>query len=351
MDNILIITLLTIFATAFIGTIIKYRLRDKCLRDFRGYLVNLEYHDGRRLWGSLNVFHNGMELTYPTPLRDPADGHLETSALVFQSQMGTVRALKRFHDELSPDNQARRQREVALTQSPGLFRRFWRQLRNVFNLLRDAFGQAVTLFIGTFKKQGASTLLSTQDARINNTAQQVIAQGSAAYEPILERYIGKHVVVEITHNGVTKKNVGLFKEYSDQFLMVLDVPVSEAHAFNLADPEQLRVNRDFDFEVTQAVDNDTIQLHVRFHNRSRKSVDLLRVEGAGVEQALNLHVEAAGSTTFELKSISCPPADDETPNTAPSRAMLPPLHLLVSCRRQMDLIVPRAIAVVRHGAG
>lgn len=244
MDNILIITVLTIFATAFIGTIIKYRLRDKCLRDFRGYLVNAEHLDGRVIKGQLQVYHNGLELIHPTPISATDDAaHQEISTLIFQPQMNTLRALKRYHDELSPENQARRSKEVARAYHPGPFRRLWRRLRNLFNLLRDAFGQALSLFIGAFKSRGTSTLLATQDTRINATAQQIIAQGAAAYEPMLERYIGHYVVLEITHNGETQKNVGVLKEYSDAYLTVLNVAVDSGRYMDLIVPRSIGVIR------------------------------------------------------------------------------------------------------------
>lgn len=362
MDNVLILTVLTIFATAFIGTIVKYRLRDKCLRDFRGYFVNLEHLDGRRVWGKLQVYHNALELIHPTPILNAKGGHSETSTLLYQSQFGTIRALKRFHDELSPENQARRREEIARTYRPNVFRRAWRATRNLINLLRDALGQAVSVFVGAFKKTGASAVLNTQDARITSTAQQVIAQSGSAYEPILEKYIGRHVVLEIAHDGKSRDNVGILKEYSDAFITVLDVPVAEEHEFNLAAAEQLRVNRDFNFEVTPIVGEPaedgsrTATLQVSFTNNSRKAVELVRVEGEGYERVLDLSVKQGASASFELQDIALPPipaASDEG-ELAESAASRPPafpaLNLWVRCRRYMDLIAPRSVGIVRHGA-
>ncbi|MCC5808423.1 MAG: hypothetical protein JJU00_18995 [Opitutales bacterium] len=363
MDNLLFITILTIFVAAFIGTIIKYRLRDRCLRDFREYLVNIEYLDGRREWGKLKVFHNGMELVYPDPKRDPKEGHLETSLLVHTSQQGTIRALKRFHDELSPENQKRRSRELVRTYNPNVFRRTARRMRNTFNLLRDAFGQAVSQMIGAFKTRGTSTLLATQDARINAAAQQVIVQGGSSYEPMLERHIGQYVVLEVTHNNVSRKNVGVLKDYSDSYVTVLNVPVAEEHDFNLAAGEQLRVNRDFDFrvEVREASNPEGhfFDIEVDFINRSRKSVELVRVEGEGYEESLDISVAEGQSTTFTLRNVPGPPFEDHqedllapetesVPNTNACR--VPPLRLWIRCRRYMDLIVNRSIGTVRYGA-
>ena len=361
MDNILIITVLTIFVTAFIGTVIKYRLRDKCLRDFRGYLVNLEYLDGRRFWGKLKVFHNGLELIYPDPLLDPSGGHLETSTLVYKAEMGTVRVLRRFHDELSLDNQQRREREIERTYNPNLFRRTGRVLRNTFNLLRDAFGQAVSQLIGAFKARGTSSLLSTQDARINSTAQQFILQGNSSYEPMLERHIGQYVVLDLTHNGITKKNVGILKDYSESFVTLLNVPVGEEHDFNLAADEQLRVNRDFDFEVLRKREPDletpTLDATIVFKNRSRKTVELVKVESEGFEELLNARVAEGQSMEFDLKGVPFPVletdgtrAADDPNQSAMDSLTLPPLRLWIRCRRFMDIIVPRSVGTIRFGA-
>ncbi len=356
MDNILIITVLTIFGTAFIGTIIKYRLRDKCLRDFRGYFVNLEYLDGRRVWGALQVHHNGLELVYPSPILHPNGGHLETSTLLYQAQFGAIRALKRFHDELSPKNQARRRKEIQRTYHPNVIRRCWRRTRNLFNLLRDAFSQAVSIFIGAFKKTGASVVLNTQDARIASTAQNVISQGGASYEPILEKYIGRNVVLEIVHDGKAKNNFGILKEYSDAFITILDVPVLEEHEFNLAAGEQLRVNRNFDFEmhpVFSEADEEGrrfVSLGLEFFNRSRNPVELVRAEGDAYDRALGLTVSSGASMKIDLSNIPVPSSSEEQEGAPNAGSPLPSVRLWVRCRRYMDMIVPRAIGTVRHGA-
>ena len=150
------------------------------------------------------------------------------------------------------------------------------------NLLRDAFSQAISAFVGSMKKAGTSTLLSTQDSRLTSTAGQLIGQ-SSAYEPILEKYIGRKIVLEITQDGNTKEYCGILKDYSDKFITVLDIPVSEEHEFRLADPEQLKVNESLDFEVTSSpaeADHDggmCVDLSVTVTNKGDESVHLCHV--------------------------------------------------------------------------
>ncbi|HMP73691.1 MAG TPA: hypothetical protein PKE55_10555 [Kiritimatiellia bacterium] len=357
MDNLLLLTIFTIFATAFIGTIVKYRLRDRCLKEFRGYLVNVEFQDGRRYWGTLSVFHNGLELLYPAPHVDRRDGHRETSALVYQSQYGSVRALRRFHDELSPANQRRREREIRRSDHPNSFRRLARRTRNYVNLLRDAFGQAVSVFIGSFKRTGRSMILNTQDARITATAQQVIAQGASSYEPMLERYIGRRVVLELVQEGNLRRHTGILKEYSDGFLVVLDVPVTEDYRFDLSLSEQLRLNRDYGFALEPSSEDATQPSCVRlaFTNFSRRSVEVLRAVGEGYERRMDVAVGPGERVVLELGDPGCLPGrvtredggeDDEE---LASDGLVAGVQVEVRCRRTMDLIVPRSMGTIRHG--
>jgi len=50
------LTLLFIFVTAIVTTVLTKWTRDKCLKFFRGYHVTLERLRGQTIWGRLKVF-------------------------------------------------------------------------------------------------------------------------------------------------------------------------------------------------------------------------------------------------------------------------------------------------------
>ena len=70
LDNAFYITVMFIGLSTFVGMIIKKLHRDKCLKDFAGYMVTLEGNDGKDVWGKLRVENTGIELAYPEKQTD-----------------------------------------------------------------------------------------------------------------------------------------------------------------------------------------------------------------------------------------------------------------------------------------
>ena len=64
MDAIFYLTIIFIFVAAVTGIFINRRNRDRCLRDFARFNVSVYLKDGRRVWGELEVFSNGLEILY-----------------------------------------------------------------------------------------------------------------------------------------------------------------------------------------------------------------------------------------------------------------------------------------------
>src|SRR5258706_3311374 len=80
------LTLLIIFVTAIITTVLAKWSRDKCLKFFKGYRITMERYRGQTLWGRFKFFTNGVELVYEHPYVDPQDPR-DTSNLFYQSQL------------------------------------------------------------------------------------------------------------------------------------------------------------------------------------------------------------------------------------------------------------------------
>ncbi|MEA3435283.1 MAG: hypothetical protein U9R43_02385 [Thermodesulfobacteriota bacterium] len=102
MDTILLLSIFLVFITAFVGSFIQRRKRDRVLADLEG-----------------------------------------------------------FHA-----NQERRQREVARTANPGLFLRWARNLKNFLNTFRDAINESLGMFLTRMKGTSTSILFRTQDERL-----------------------------------------------------------------------------------------------------------------------------------------------------------------------------------------
>jgi hypothetical protein len=359
MDNILLITVLTIFVAAFVATLIRYRARDKCIKGFRDYFITAEFKDGKRIWGSLDVYHNGMELLYTAPHLDPDGTHYETSYILYQDQYAHLKMLKRFHDELTPENQQRRATEIRHTYQPNLARRTWRHLRNAFNLLRDAFSQAVTVFIGHVKKAGTSSFVSSQDAKIQDTAKNLIGATAAAYEPILEKYIGQRVVLETILDGNVTEYCGILKEYTDSFISLLNVLEQSEEQFHLLEKAQLDVNHNLDFNIEHAIDaqTGTASVSVSIRNLGSTPICVTRAEARDYERVIESELTPGATWKDTLSGIPLPAAEEtaEEPENAQQNGngadrTLPDVSVWIQASRDVDIVVPRTIAAVRHGA-
>lgn len=219
-ENALLLTLLLIFGGAFLTAFLRSRVKDRCLKHFHGYHVNIETID-KRTWGKMEVYSAGMELIYDTP-HDDDDGHQEFSSVFFQNDLGDLTTIYRFKDELTEEAQRQREREVARSWNPGFFSRWSRRCWNVLSMFRDACIEAMGAVVAQMKKRSGGAVMTQQGGRIEGTGKTLIQEASNnAYEPILERQIGKRVVVEYRKSDPVEI-VGILREYSDQYLELLD---------------------------------------------------------------------------------------------------------------------------------
>src|SRR5690348_12574150 len=125
-STVFYVTLLFIFLTAIITTVATKWTRDKCLKFFNRYHISLERSRGQMIWGNLRVFSSGIEVVYDHPFID-SRGRKKASYLIYQQELDQqVLSVLRYHDELTPEAQKLRVRQVQRTFNPGPFRRMWR---------------------------------------------------------------------------------------------------------------------------------------------------------------------------------------------------------------------------------
>src|SRR5215213_6821900 len=94
------LTLLFIFLTAIITTVITKWARDKCLKFFHHYHVTLERTRGQTRGGKLTASSSGIEIVYDHPYVDHR-GRKKTSYMIYQQELEQqMLSLLRYHDEL-----------------------------------------------------------------------------------------------------------------------------------------------------------------------------------------------------------------------------------------------------------
>lgn len=222
-SNPVVITILFIMISTFVGAFIKGRNKDKCLKAYNGFIVTLEDVKGKHIWGRLDVEATGMELTY-TNAHDDTDGHVESSYILYKYEYGNISAVVRFHDYLSEQGKKDRDAELERAYHPNWLRRTWRKTLNVFKTIRDAIMEVSNVLMSQAKKTtGAGSMLTTQDKYVSQMKNEVIGSVDTSYEPLLEKYIGHRVVAEFLHKDQPVEMVGVLKDYTAEFLEMLDV--------------------------------------------------------------------------------------------------------------------------------
>lgn len=220
------ITIIFIFICAFVGAFISGRSKDKCLASFSKNMVTLEDKTGKAIWGVLRTENTGLELVYRDKHQD-TQGHIESSYILYKNEYSSIQAVIRFHDQLDEKGKIKREKELQKTYHPSFIRRSKRRIINIFKTVRDSFVEVLNLFIGQIKKKtAAGGMLSTQDKYVNQMKQNLVGTIGTSYEPLLERYIGHKVILELMKDDKIIEYPGVLKEYTSEFMELMDIDYS-----------------------------------------------------------------------------------------------------------------------------
>ena len=217
------ITIIFIVLATGVGAFIRRCSRDKCLRDFERNMVTLEDKGGRAVWGKLRVENTGLEFIYPEKQKDE-DGHFEASFILYKHEFDHISAVMRYLDELTDANKKKRQNQLERTYHPSLPRRLKRKLANIFKTVRDSVAEVISLLMSQAKKAGpVRGVLTTQDKYVSQMKAELIGSVGTSYEPLLERYIGHKVVLEVIRGEKIHEHCGVLKDYTADFIEIMDV--------------------------------------------------------------------------------------------------------------------------------
>ena len=223
MPDTFAITVIFIVLSTFVAAFIRRRKRDKCLKDFSDNMVTLEETAGKIIWGKLRVENTGLELVYPAKQKDE-DGHYEASYILYKYEYPNIQTLIRFHEQLSENNKKQRDKELEKTYHPGLLRRLKRKIQNIFKTIRDSVAEVVNLLISRAKRTtGVGATLTSQDKYVTQMKQGLMGSVGTSFEPLLERYIGHRVVLELIKGEKIFKYSGVLKDYTAEFIEIMDI--------------------------------------------------------------------------------------------------------------------------------
>lgn len=150
----------------------------------------------------------------------------------------------------------------------------------------------------------------------------VLTEVSSAHDPLLERHVGQRVVVEVLEGDEVHEHAGIFKEYSATFLHLLDVEYPDTWSLDVGPAGSVESG-----SVTATRDEASLKVA----NGGDRPVLILAVEAGDEERGVDALVEPSGAVALTVAT--------------PGRT-----RLRLQTVRDVDMIVPRSRATVRHRA-
>jgi hypothetical protein len=321
MDLPLLVTIVLIFCgTSFVGYV-RSRITDRCLRSFQGFQVTVRRVDGRQAWGRMDLSPGGIEFTFPE--READDEQLKTSYLLYATEYRLIQGLYRYADRLTDAERRRRDADIARSFHPRPLQRLARRFRNFLGSATDSLRDVLAIIVGRVQKTQERFVAAEGTDALTKLGGNVLTEVSSTHDPLLERQIGRRVVLEVIEGDVIHEHVGIFKEYSSEFLHLLDVQYPVPQVLEVTAERAAEHGR-----VTAARVGDA----VRIGNRSDRPVLVVALETTSGERTVDALVEPEGTISLPVDGI-----DGK-------------VRLRIQTICDLDIIVPRARASIRHRA-
>jgi hypothetical protein len=326
LDDVFWLTILLVFVLGIVAAFVRLLQKDKCLKLLDDYHVTCLAGGRRTIWGDLHVSSSGLELVYDAPHRTQR-GLAKTTSLIFADELNACVAICRTVHGLTDQERHDREKQIRCSFRPGPFRRLARWLRNVINTIRDAFVKALGLAAGQVSKtRPVGGAISSQKGQIDQLGATLVGAAGNAYEQLLERHIGRPVILELAHPAGADRPVvelpGYLVDYSDRFVAVFNVEHEPQEAFEL--------------QVTEPVQREGVKVD--------RDADKLMLTCEGSD-ALTLRRMTVGDAVTDLSVTLIPGTSVQL--TVPTRE---PVVLQLERTRHIDIVCPRSSARIRHGS-
>ena len=217
------LTISFIIISTFLAGFLRRLRKDKCLKDFQGDLVTLEKINGDIYKGALSVENTGLEFVY-TESKTNKLNYLESSFIFYKYEYPQIQAIIRYHSDMDENDKKLRAKELERTYHPKFFRRLGRKFQNVFKTIRDSLIEILNVSMSHLQKtstMAASVKNANKYLKPVNT--ELVESVGSAFEPMLEKYIGRKVVFELFKGKNKYVFNGVLKEYTANYLEIMDV--------------------------------------------------------------------------------------------------------------------------------
>lgn len=211
-----------LFVAATITAIATRRKRDRCLKYFNRRPVMILMESGKWLWGQFIAYPKALELVFENPEVNES-GHKKASYVLYTPEVDGIKKILQPPPMVGTKDYEKWKREIKRIAQPSLMRRFRRWIWNVFNTLRDAVSQSLGMILGTLKTKTPIGKVAGADKRAGEIGDTLLGTVPNAYEPVLEKYLSKQVIVEMLEDGEVVEFAGLLQEYSGKYLLLRNV--------------------------------------------------------------------------------------------------------------------------------
>ena len=318
MDHLFWLAVLIVFVLGIASALMKLREKDKCLKLLDDQRVS--YLGGRTstLWGRLAVVNKGLQLGFDQPFVDRA-GKTKSSALIYESEYTASVALCRTATGPNAERESERQLQVQTTFDPGRKQRYLRATRNLLYTIRDAVAQALGAVTGQVSRSGSfGRTVAAPTAGVATNANSVVEFIGNAYEELLERQIGKPVVLELDPplgSGTQSIELaGYLVDYTERFLAVFNVEhtVIESHTLEFeGSRDDLGIRAAFDRGSLELTSRSDLPLILNRITLEGEATDLSVVLLKGCSLRISANADAKVKLEFdttETIDIVCPRA-------------------------------------------
>ena len=230
-------TILIIVVTTLAVSYIRRITKDKCIKSFEGYVVTIEMADGTKHLGKLEVENTGIEVIFKE--QQIENDILKMSHIVFKDEYTVLNSILRYHDELTEKGKKRRKAALEKTYHPKFFRKLKRKIINFFKLIKDSLMEIATALSGRIKATEQSGTYAGNEKYATKLNQELVNTIDASYDPLLEKYIGNVVAVTIRLPDGIKMLSGILKEYTMNFVELLDVKYFDERQCDIVLPRRI----------------------------------------------------------------------------------------------------------------
>lgn len=142
------------------------------------------------------------------------------SKKIYPSQLGELHAIMIFKHMLSESELKKKWTELKVLYTAGFIYKFKRKVYSALAYIKDKLTAATTSVLVPI----AGTAMPELKKTVEEAGKKALAGVGKLYDPLLENGIGRLVTVKVQDvEGETKYYQGVLKEYSDNYIYVLDV--------------------------------------------------------------------------------------------------------------------------------